>query len=85
MRGSRTEASVLSRSKIKHPLALFSGRFVVVLDLRQQAFVLRLASEKNCRASYFIFEWDSTLALMAAERAADETDEGLSTVCTVRL
>ena len=54
-------ASVLSRLKIKHPLALFSGRFVVVLDLRQQAFVLRLASEKNCCASYFIFERDSTL------------------------
>ncbi len=52
---------VLSRSKIKYLLALFPICIVVVLDLRRQAFVLRLAYGKNCCASYFIFEWDTTL------------------------
>ena len=57
----KQKPTVLSRSKIKYLLALFPIRFVVVLDLRRQAFVLRLAYGKNCCASYIIFERDSTL------------------------
>lgn len=46
--GNIGDASVPSHPKFTHPLA-FPIRIIVVLDLRQQAFILHLAYEKGCR------------------------------------